>query len=190
MARVVLQVQVSVDGFMAGSDGKMDWVVWNWDETLKEYVAGIMKNIELILLGRKLAEGFIPYWENVAEDTANPENSAGKIFSDTKKIVFSKSLSASPWKNTVVNNGDLVREVEALKRTARGDIFAYGGSSFVRSLTGADLIDEYHLFVNPAALGSGLPVFDAPIGLALTDAIRFECGIAVLKYSSIGKNRG
>ncbi|MFA6505776.1 MAG: dihydrofolate reductase family protein [Treponemataceae bacterium] len=185
MRTIKLQVQISVDGFMAGPGGEMDWMVWNWDDALNNYVTGIMKNIDLILLGRKLAEGFIPHWEKVASDAANPENASGKVFSDTKKIVFSKSLTASPWKNTVVNNGDLVREIEALKRTEGGDIFVYGGSAFVRALTGANLIDEYHLFINPNAMGGGLKVFDSRIGLKLEDTIRFECGIVVLKYSAV-----
>ena len=59
MRKLKLQVQISIDGYMAGADGDMDWLEWNWDDELKNYVSEITDPVDCILLGRKLAQGFI-----------------------------------------------------------------------------------------------------------------------------------
>ena len=59
MRKLKLQVQMSVDGFIAGPNGEMDWMEWNWDDELKNYITKITSTVNTILLGRKLAEGFI-----------------------------------------------------------------------------------------------------------------------------------
>ncbi len=70
MRKLKLQVQMSVDGYIAGPNGEMDWMAWNWDDELNKYVTEITEPVDCIVLGRKLAQGFIPYWASVA---ANPE---------------------------------------------------------------------------------------------------------------------
>jgi dihydrofolate reductase len=80
-------------------------------------------------------------------------------FHATPKVVFSRTLTSSPWANATVTNGDLVQEIGALKAQPGGDIMAYGGATFVSGLVRHSLVDEYHLYLNPAALGRGLPVF-------------------------------
>jgi dihydrofolate reductase len=78
-----------------------------------------------------------------------------------------------------------VDEITRLKDQAGGDIIAYGGASFVSALIHHDLIDEYHLFVNPVALGTGMPIFkalDSPRRLVLETASAFSCGIALIRY--------
>ena len=88
MRKLKLQVQISVDGFIAGPNGEMDWMEWNWDEELKKYIGEITEPVDTIVLGRKLAEGFIPYWAGVAANPDDPENSAGKKFTDTKNSLI------------------------------------------------------------------------------------------------------
>ena len=86
----------------------MDFMVWNWDDELKQYVTDITEPVDCIILGRKLAEGFIPYWANVAANPEHPEYSSGKFFTDTPKVVFTKTLDQSPWDHTVLAKGDLL----------------------------------------------------------------------------------
>jgi dihydrofolate reductase len=88
MRKLKLQVQMTVDGFMAGPNGEMDWVNPNWDENLNRYVDDLTASVDLILLGRVLAQGFIPYWASVAADAENPERAAGKTFTETSKDCF------------------------------------------------------------------------------------------------------
>lgn len=181
---------MTVDGFIGGPNGEMDWITWNWDEALVNYTQALTDGIDTIVLGRKLAEGFIPHWAGVAADGANPEQAAGRKFTDTSKVVFSRTLdtshpAANGWTNTVVAGGDLAEEINRLKGAEGNDIIAYGGAGFVSSLIKEGLIDEYHLFVNPAAIGRGLSIFgqlNSRQELALVKAQPFDCGIVVLHY--------
>lgn len=185
MRKLKLQVQISVDGFIAGPNGEMDWMIWDWDNELKEYVAEITESIDCILLGRKLAEGFIPHWAKVAANPDDPEYKAGQKFSNITKFVFSKTLKQSEWKNTELAIGDIVEEVSRLKKRDGKDIITYGGGSFVSSLIGKGLIDEFHLFVNPVALGRGMSVFkelDFSQNFILEGSKTFSCGIVALSY--------
>jgi dihydrofolate reductase len=102
--------------------------------------------------------------------------------------VFTKTLAESDWVNTVLATNDLVAEITALKEQDGQDVIVYGGASFVSSLIKHNLIDEYHLFVNPAAIGNGLPIFrdlDQKLRLNLVAAKAFSCGIVVLHYVSV-----
>ena len=92
MRKLKLQVQITVNGFVAKPGGELDWMTWNWSDDIKAYVTDLTNSMDTIILGRKLAEGFIPYWADVKANADHPENEAGKIFTDTPKIVFSKTL--------------------------------------------------------------------------------------------------
>jgi dihydrofolate reductase len=157
----------------------MDWLTFNWDDELKQYVGALTEPVDTIILGRKLAQGFIPHW------AANPELEGADKINATPKVVFTRTLSESDWANTVLATGDLVDEITALKEQDGQDIIVYGGATFVASLIKHNLIDEYHLFVNPAAIGSGLPIFqnlDQKLRLSLVTTKAFSCGIVVLHY--------
>lgn len=184
MRKLKLQVQTSLDGYMAGINGEMDWITFDWDEALKNYVGTLTEPVDTIVLGRKLAEGFIPYWADVAANAKNPEQAAGKKFTDTPKVVFSKTLEESLWDNTTLA-ADLTSEIKTLKAGNGGDIIAYGGATFVSSLLEEGLVDELHLFINPVAIGAGKPVFKntgAQQKFTLINATSFSCGIVVLQY--------
>lgn len=181
MRKLKLQVQMSVDGFISGADGEMDWMTFNWDDDLKNYVSEITEPVDCIVLGRKLAQGFIPHWASLPEG----EEGADKI-NNTKKVVFTKTLEESQWPNTSLAQGDLVEEIEKLKNEKGNDLIVYGGGSFVSSLIKNGLIDELHLFVNPVALGKGMPIFeglDSKQKFVLEASKAFSCGIVVLQYS-------
>lgn len=117
MRKLKLQVQVTIDGFIAGPGGEMDWMSFNWDDALKNYVKDLTEPVDCIVLGRKLAQGFIPYWTSVAEDPNHPEHLAGIKFRDTHKVVFTKTLQNSEWNNTVLAKGDLSEEIGQLKNS-------------------------------------------------------------------------
>ena len=185
MRKLKLQVQTTVDGYVGGPNGEMDWVSFNWDDGLTHYVTELTNTMDCIVMGRKLAEGFIPYWASVAANGEDPQYTAGQKFTDTPKVVFTKTLEESPWANTVLAKGDLVDEITKLKQQAGSDLIAYGGAEFVGNLIKHGLIDELHLFINPAAIGQGLSVFKALAGkqnLTLKHAQAFSCGIVVLCY--------
>lgn len=190
MRKLKLQVQMSIDGFIAGPKGEMDWLLWDWDDALKEYVEDITAPVDCIILGRNLAQGFIPHWAKVAANLDDPEYSAGEKYTNTHKVVFSKTLNKSDWLNTEIATGDLVDEINQLKKQDGKDIIAYGGATFVSALIKHELIDEFHLFINPIAIGSGMPIFNALNAykkLTLDSTTAFSCGIVVNKYLNATK---
>ncbi len=185
MRKLKLQVQISVDGFIAGLNGEMDWITWTTDQDFIDYVMDLTDSSDGMLLGRKLADGFIPYWTAITNNPEDPQYSFAKKMVDTPKVVFSKTLAKSIWDNTEVENGDLATEINKIKSQEGKDIIMYGGSEFVSSVIKADLIDEYHLFVSPSAIGKGLPIFKTLEGsrkFTLVKATTLKCGIVVLFY--------
>ena len=185
MRKLKLQVQMTVDGYIAGPNGEMNWMTFPWTDDLKKYVNDLTAPVDTIVLGRKLAQGFIPHWATVAAEPDNPEFVAGKKFTDTPKVVFTQTLDQSEWDNTVLAEGNLMDEITALKKQDGQDLIAYGGATFVSALIRHELIDEFHLFVNPAAIGNGMSIFkelDRSQSLTLVKSIAFDCGIVVLHY--------
>lgn len=185
MRKVKLQMQLSLDGFVAGPNGEMDWMTWNWDEKLKQYVADLHTPVDTILLGRKMAAEFIEHWKKAAADPGTPEQEFGQAVTDMQKVIFTRTLQQSKWDRTELATGPLADEIHRLKQQEGGDIIVYGGAGFVSSLIREGLIDEYHLFLNPAIIGEGLAIFDLvnqKKNLDLVKASAFDCGIVVLCY--------
>lgn len=179
---------MSVDGFVAGPAGEMDWMTWNWDPKLADYVTRLTEPVDTILMGRKMTGGFMGHWQAVLNDPKDASYNFARKMVDTQKVVFTRELERSEWVNTTLAKGDITEEVNALKRQKGGDMIVYGGAGFVTSLVKAGLIDEYHLFINPCILGKGLPIFaeaDPYIKLKRLDMQSFDCGITVLVYGPL-----
>jgi dihydrofolate reductase len=185
MKKLKLQVQISVDGFIAGPNGEMDWLTWNATEDFIRYVTELTDSCDTMLLGRKLADGFIPYWTDITTRSEDPQYSFARKMVDIPKIVFSRTLDKSNWDNTEIAKSDLVTEINNLKQLSGKDIVVYGGAEFVSSVIKAGLIDEYHLFVNPVAAGQGMSIFgglEKPRQVNLVKATPLKNGIVVLCY--------
>ncbi|MBK8512092.1 MAG: dihydrofolate reductase family protein [Saprospiraceae bacterium] len=188
MRKLKLQVQMTMDGFVSGPNGEMDWMCFPWTGDIINYVREITEPVDTIILGRKLAEGFIPHWENVVQKPDDPEYEGGLKYTSTPKIVFSKTIEKSIWNNTEIANGELVEEIIALKNKEGKDIIAYGGGTFVSSLIKNNLIDELHLFINPAAIGNGMPIFNELNAMQRFTTLgvnHFDCGIIVMTFKPI-----
>jgi dihydrofolate reductase len=188
MRKLKLQMQVSLDGFVAGPNGEMDWLTWNWDNKLNQYVQELTKPVDTIILGSVLAEGFIPVWK---ERAAQPDaDTFTHQMVDTPKVVFSKTLTTHTWENTTLATGNIIEEVNKLKNAPGNDIVAYGGARFASALIKNNLIDEYHFFINPVATGKGLSIYNSleeKIDLKLVKVTSFECGITGLCYNPARK---
>jgi dihydrofolate reductase len=199
MRKLKLQVQISIDGFVAGLNGELDWMTFTRDVKMAEYVNALTDSSDTILLGRKMADGFVNYWTSVLDNPENPENAVARALDepesaeysfarkmvDTPKVVFSKTLKESNWANTTLANGDMVEEVQKLKQKDGQDIIVYGGATFVSNLIKENLIDEFHLFINPTAIGRGLTIFgdsENRLKLKLVESNVFSNGEVVNHY--------
>src|SRR3954464_13504416 len=123
MKKLKLQMQLSVDGFVAGPNGELDWMTFNHDDKILQFINELTDSSDTILLGRKMTDGFVNYWENVVNNQPDsPEYSFAKKMVDTPKVVFSKTVTASRWNNTTVANGNLGDEIANLKKQNGKDI--------------------------------------------------------------------
>ena len=176
-------MQMSVDGFVGGLNGELDWMTWNWDDEIKKYVNELTDSVDTILLGRKMTDGFVSHWTNIVKNQPNDESYPfAKKMVDKPKFVFTKTLNESKWENTKLAKGDITEEVNQLKNQNGEDIIVYGGAGFVTSLVKNNLIDEFYLFVNPAAIGEGLTIFDERKNFKRIKSTPFSCGIVLHHY--------
>src|SRR5919198_4061834 len=103
-----------------------------------------------------MTDSFVSYWSDIMTKPDDPFYTFAKKMVETPKVVFTKTLKKSQWVNTALATGDLTNEIMRLKSENGKDIIVYGGTTFDSSLIKAGLIDEFHLFINPAAIGSGM----------------------------------
>ena len=188
MRKLKLQMQMSIDGYVARPNGESDWMTWNPDDQLLQFINSLIDSSDTILLGRKMTDGFVSHWENTA--TNNPDNSFAKKMVAIPKVVFTKTLVKSTWNNTTLAKGDLADEIANLKNQQGKDIIAYGGAGFVSSLMKDGLIDEYHLIVNPVAIGNGITIFKSLDGIRKFSPIQsklYPGGKIVLSYNIYNK---
>ena len=159
-----------------------------WDKGMSDFSIENLRNVDCILHGRKTAEGFIPYWSEVASNPNDSEHQPGKRFAEIPNIVFSNTLKDSRWNNTTIIGGEILETIKALKNKKGNDIIVYGGDSFVSSLIQHDLIDEYYLLINPASLGNGQQTFNPlrnELELKLVKCNPFACGAVMLCYTRL-----
>jgi dihydrofolate reductase len=187
MRKLKLQMNTTIDGFVARPNGELDWMkLDDWDDEENNCVNELIDSSDTILMGRKMTDDFVNYWTKAMENPESPEYEFAKKMVDTPKVVFTKTLDKSPWANTVLAKGDLVEEVNRLKNQTGKDILVYGGADFVSSLIKENLIDEYNFFIVPTAIGRGMTLFgkleDQTLNLKLNRSQSYNCGIVFNTY--------
>ena len=192
MKKLILQMQMSVDGFV-GADEDHRWQLWewgddsSWDEELKQDFNAVFATVDTILLSRKMAEeGYLAHWREAAMRYPKDRSYAfARRIVEAQKVVLSDRLKVSLWERTRVASGNLPREVNALKQGEGGDIAVFGGAGFASALIAAGLVDEFQLFVNPAVLGAGRRIFDQCgfARLKLAGSKAYACGMVVSRYA-------
>ncbi|HEU5080742.1 MAG TPA: dihydrofolate reductase family protein [Opitutaceae bacterium] len=192
MRKLILQMQMSVDGFV-GSDTLDDWQLWDWgdnngwDAALKREFNRHFASLDTILLSRKMAEeGYLAHWGNAAKRFPRDTFYAfAKRIVDVQKVVLTDKLKKSKWDRTVLKSGNLTREVTALKKQKGRAIGVFGGAGFAAALISAGVVDEFQFYINPAVLGSGVRIFDESTfgALKLLEAKAYKCGMVVGKYA-------
>lgn len=180
MRKVIVEMSVSVDGFVAPAKGAPDHRGAPEAPALKQRKLDWLRQTGTHLMGRVTYQQMADHWPYSGDEYASPMN-------DLPKVVFSKTLMDANWNNSQVARGDLAEEISTLRQQPGGDIIAWGGASFVQALSRARLVDEYRLVTNPVALGDGLPLFkdlSTPIRLQLLEATTYATGEVLHIYQT------
>jgi dihydrofolate reductase len=209
---LILSMSVSVDGFVAGPNGEMDWMFAARSEASTQWLVDRLGQVSLIAMGHRSYQGMADYWPTSNNPFARPMN-------EIPKAVFSRSGAISPpsmekttaalkdapkaetsgqtsvdraalesWLHPIVAGTDLVADIQRLKAEDGKPIVAIGGASFASSLIAANLVDAFRLAVHPVVLGRGLPLFaglENPLRFELEDLQRFDTGAVIKTYRPI-----
>ena len=183
MRKLVLIMGVSLDGYVSGPKGELDWSFGTPDDGVDERHKWVLDYLTeetgAIVVGGVAFREMAGYWPFSAEPIAEPMNAL-------PKTLFSSSADPSTWNNTTVARGGLVEEINALKMQSGKNIVAFGGARFAQSLSRNGLVDAYRLTIHPIVLGEGKPLFDGvpqPIPLHLDETKTFPGGAVAHVYS-------
>jgi len=188
MRKIIAALVVSVDGFIEGPNGELDWVE-TWEDPFD-----LLPQIDTCILGRRMYPGYEQYWSAVLAKPEGPLPFTGKAASkgeieyahfaqNTPHVVLSKTWDKVAWKNTrIVRDVDEIRKI---KQQPGKDIHAVGGAMLVSSLMNVDLVDEVRLVVQPIILAKGKGLFNEVKGrhaLKLVEVKSSKAGAVRLTY--------
>ncbi len=181
MRKVIVANMLSLDGFMAGSNGETDWFQVGGE--FFEYAKDLLTQVDTILYGRVTYEGMSSYWPTVTYENDFMANRINNL----PKVVFSTTLDTGSWGkwNNARLAKDAVGEIATLKQQSGKDMVIYGSGGLISSLAQHDLIDEYQLVVTPVVLGTGKPAFEnikQRFNLKLLKTVPFKEGSILLYY--------
>ena len=185
MGKIVLFMHTTLDGFVAGPNGEMDWI--KVDDEIFDYAGNNTDNAETALYGRVTYQMMESYWPTAAD---RPAATAHEIkhsnwYNKVTKVVLSRSMKGQSLPNTKIISDGLVTEINKLRQETEKDILIFGSPTAVHSLLAENFIDDFWLFINPVLLGQGIPLFkniEETTKLKLAQCHAFSSGVVCLHY--------
>ena len=187
MRKIVYFMHTSLDGFVAGSKGEMDWI--NIDNEMFDYALQRTNEADIALYGRVTYEMMESYWPTAGDQpnaSKHVEHSAW--YNNVEKVIVSMSMRDLKLAKTKVISDNIIAEIKKLKSEIGKDILMFGSPSVGYLLTEENLIDDYWLLVNPILLGQGIPLFKNfknRLKLKLLSSKSFSSGVICLHYENI-----
>ncbi len=185
MRKVIFLIHVTLDGFTAGPNGEMDWIVYN--EDVEQYAHELHSTTDAAIYGRVTYQMMEWYWPKAL---TNPESTSGDLaharwLDSATKIVVSKTLESVQWEPAVLIRDNIAEEMNKIKQQTGKDLWLLGSPTLAQTFMQLGLIDEYRLNISPVVLGSGKRLFenmDKPLTLKLLEAKTLKGGVAALRY--------
>ena len=179
MSKLIYITNMSLDGYVEDETGAFDWV--NPDQ-VHAFITELLRPMRTQLYGRRLYET-MAYWDGPVEGYPPEHRDFARVWQNTEKIVFSRTLTSARTRNTRLERDFDVDGVRKLKRQSDADILI-GGAELAGVAFEADLVDECHLFVNPVLVGGGKPALRTHVRrrLELLETGRFASGVVQLHY--------
>lgn len=184
MRKIILNLAVTLDGYIEGPNGEIDWLVR--DETLDfgDILNDILSDKDIIFYGRISYDKWGNYLPD--ENASQKIKDAYKLLHSKQKYVFSKTKKADST-NAVFIDSDIKGKVLEIKKQAGKNIWLYGGAKLITTFLNLDLINEYRLAVHPVILGKGKPLFQNIADkhkLTLVDAKGYKSGVLLVTYKA------
>lgn len=186
MSRIISFMHISLDGFVAGPKGELDWI--KADEEIFTYVGQRISKSNTALYGRVTYQMMESYWPTAGKkpNASKHDIEHSKWYDKVHKVVLSNNMNNSGLRNTTVISNNLANSLNKIKQQSGEEILLFGSPTATHSLIQHNLIDGYWLFVNPIILGKGIPLFadiKEKIKLKLSPTTRqFACGVTELNY--------
>lgn len=187
MKKIVWFMHVSLDGFVAGPNGEIDWV--HVDEEIFDYAGNRTNEADTALYGRKTFELMEGYWPTAADqpNASKHDIQHSAWYKKVRKVIVSKTMKGQNLPNTTIISENVAEEMAKLKQGTGKEIIIFGSPSIGQLLSAANLVDDYWLFVNPILLGAGMPLFKNVKdrkNLKLVTSHAFDSGVICLHYES------
>ena len=185
MRKIISFMHISLDGFVSGPNGEMDWI--KVDEEIFSHVGKRIVEGDTALYGRVTYQMMESYWPTATDKPTATKHDIehSKWYSKVHKVVLSKTMNELDLNNTTIISDNLSEKINEIKQQAGGDILLFGSPTATHALIQENLIDGYWLFVNPIILGKGIPLFvdvKDKIKLNLLNIKPFSCGVCELDY--------
>ncbi len=178
----------SLDGFVAGPNGEMDWIYV--DDEIFEYAGERINETDTALYGRVTYQMMENYWPSAGEQPGASKHDIehSRWYNKAVKVILSRSMQGRQLANTTIISDALSENINRLKAQPGKDIIIFGSPGAAHSLMEYDLIDDFWLFVNPVLLGKGIPLFsnvEDKRKLRLLSSHVFSSGVIVLHYERV-----
>ncbi len=178
-------MHISLDGFITGPNGEMDWITIN--EEIFDHVGKRISQCDTALYGRVTYQMMEGYWPTAADKPTATKHDIehSKWYSKAHKVVLSKTMNGTDLTNTTVISDNISDRINEVKQQKGEDILLFGSPTATHSLIHQNLIEGYWLFVNPIILGKGIPLFqdiNDKIKLKLLTTRTFNSGVTELSY--------
>jgi dihydrofolate reductase len=188
MRKLVSFMHVSLDGFVAGPNGEMDWI--KVDEEIFDYAGHRTSVADTALYGRATHEIMEAYWPTAADKPGASKHDIehSTWYKKVEKIVLSRSMKSKKLPGTKIISENISKEINKLKQTPGTEIIMFGSPSATNFLIQEGLVDEFWIFVNPILLGQGIPFFNnlkQRTKLKLVKSRAFSSGVVCLHYEKI-----
>jgi dihydrofolate reductase len=183
--RLVLFMHTSLDGFVGGSNGEMDWIDVN--DEMFEYAGQRTREADTALYGRVTYQMMESYWPTAGDQPTATKHDIehSKWYNSVAKVVVSRTMKGAKPTNTSIVGEGVTAEIIKLKQAAGKDIVMFGSPTVAHALMAENLIDDYWLFINPVLLGQGIPLFKdikARAALRLVASKVFSSGVVCLHF--------